>query len=76
MGFGHGIAYGEPPGHEGLKACEEVNSEVMEPEVWRPQVPGQGSGQQGASGGVGGPHPDLIPDPQGLPSASSRCQPW
>lgn len=31
-----GLHMGSPTGHEGLESCEEVNSGVMEPEVWRP----------------------------------------
>lgn len=38
-------------------------------------MPCQGPGQQGASRGVGGPHLDLVPDPQGLPSAFSAVSP-
>lgn len=52
-----------------------MNSEVMEPEVWRPQVPGQGSGQQGGAEGREDPTRILSLLPRACPLPSPADSP-
>lgn len=52
-----------------------MNSEVMEPEVWRPQVPGQGSGQQGGAEGREDPTRILSLLPRACPLPSPAVSP-